>query len=465
MLTAQAEKWINDRGITTETARKYGLRSSTDGSEIEIPYLFEGKEVNCKYRSISDKGFRQNKGGQKVVWNYDCLLEDLNEPLFITEGEFDALVLLQHGLKRVISVPDGAPAVELGDNPTTKYDYLETVTRKLSQKSEIVIAADDDQPGYNLLHDLSLRLGKSSCKYLIYPQGCKDLNETLIKYGEKGVQAAINKAKWVDVTGVYRMSELPPAHDAEPHETGISWLLPHYKMRLGDFCVITGVPSHGKSTFCNQLISSAIKRNHWNACFASFEQHPTLDHKRNLRKQFIGHTGQWTIEEMKAADDWIDRHFCFMHPGFDDNVSLDWVLERAAVAVNRFNCQIIVIDPWNEMDHEKPNSMSLTEYTGFAIKQLKKFARNYHVHLIVVAHPAKMRRSDSGDYGIPTLYDISDSAHWYNKADIGIVVHRDDEIATRIRIAKSRYHDKIGKPGDVKVMMSPSTAKYEIYAE
>ena len=53
--------------------------------------------------------------------------------------------------------------------------------------------------------------------------------------------------------------------------------------------------------------------------------------------------------------------------------------------------------------------------------QVKRFAQNYDVHVWLVAHPKQMQ-----DYKghAPNLYDISGSAHFMNKADCGIVVHR-----------------------------------------
>lgn len=161
-----------------------------------------------------------------------------------------------------------------------------------------------------------------------------------------------------------------------------------------------------------------------------------------------------TEEQIVAADAWIDRRFSFMVPHEDEDVDLAWVLERAAAAVRRFEADVLVIDPWNEMDHVRPPDMNLTEYTGFAIKQFKKFARKHRVHLIVVAHPAKLQRArDSGKYPTPSLYDIADSAHWANKPDIGIVIHREElgpQGTTTIKVAKARYCGVIGSPGEVR---------------
>ena len=124
---------------------------------------------------------------------------------------------------------------------------------------------------------------------------------------------------------------------------------------------------------------------------------------------------------------------------------------------------MLVVDPWNEMDHVRPENMSLTEYTGFAIKQLKRFAQRYRVHLIVVAHPAKMMRGKNGTYPVPSLYDIADSAHWSNKPDVGIIVHRYDMRTpnTLLRIAKVRYRS-VGRPGDLAGVWDEERSRYTI---
>lgn len=65
---------------------------------------------------------------------------------------------------------------------------------------------------------------------------------------------------------------------------------------------------------------------------------------------------------------------------------------------------------------------------------------------------------------MPTLYDISDSAHWANKADMGIIVHRSEDkhgnSITTIKVAKSRYHDQIGIPGVVDVVFDPDSNRF-----
>lgn len=54
--------------------------------------------------------------------------------------------------------------------------------------------------------------------------------------------------------------------------------------------------------------------------------------------------------------------------------------------------------------------------------QVKQFAMTNSVHVWLVAHP---RQLNAWKGSAPTLYDISGSAHFNNKADVGMVVHRD----------------------------------------
>lgn len=468
-LTEKHAKLLEARGLDVETLERYGVASSTQagGEWIEIPFWLGGKQVNTKYRTIAgQKAFRQDAGAKKCFWNAD-VLTDLTlsgHPLVITEGELDAFAAIQAGFVRVVSVPDGAPAQEQGEEGHgAKYSYIADARHALRDITEIILATDSDGPGVNLLNDLAIRLGKARCKWVRYPKGCKDLGDALRMFGTRGVVETLNRAQWMRVDGVYRMSELPPVPPAVPHEIGIVGLQQHYRIRPGDLCVVTGIPSHGKTSAVNEIVCRMVERYGWNVAFASFEQKPQLDHRRNLRTFFSGRMVRDQLpEEIAAADAWIDKHFAFIVPSEDDEVTLDWTLERAAAAIVQHGVKIVVIDPWNEMDHVRPAEMSLTEYTGFAIKQFKKLATKYQVHVMVVAHPAKIRRDESGKTPMPTLYDISDSAHWFNKPDVGIIIHRKEESRTIIRVAKSRYHDQIGKPGDLVATFNPETCRYTI---
>ena len=162
---------LEARGIDVEMAVKTGVEDSARrGFDIAFPYLVDGVVVNHKYRTLGrpDKRFSQDEGGQKALWNFDCLTDStLDGPLLITEGEFDALIAMQCGFQRVVSVPDGAPSEQQGERAGAKYSYLDEAMATLQPYREIIICADGDGPGANLLNDLALRLGKARCKWVV----------------------------------------------------------------------------------------------------------------------------------------------------------------------------------------------------------------------------------------------------------------------------------------------------------
>lgn len=459
---------LEARGLDVELLDRLGVESCARlGPDwISIPYTAGGQVVGTKHRTVSgEKKFSQEQGSAQILYNRDCLSDPslASQPVVICEGEVDCWTALQCGFLRSVSVPAGAPATEVGDRASAKYGFIDDMP-ELPEDTVFVLAVDADGPGAALRADLELRLRARRCKWVRYPKGCKDLNDALQNFGSRGVVETLNRAQWI-VGNVYRMAEIPPLPEAEPHDSGFPGLEDHYRFRLGDFCVVTGIPSHGKTSIVHDLCCRMALRHRWPVCIASFEQ-SQHDQRRKMRSWFGGGIANTLdAETIDRADRWINEYFSFVVPDSESYPTLTWIMERFAAAALRFGSRLFVLDPWNELEHDRPEGMNLTEYVGKALREFKSFARKYEAHLIVVAHPAKLKRDTDGRYPIPSLYDISDSAHWYNKADVGIVVHRKGEEETLIRVAKSRYHDQIGKPGDVSVRYVWQRSTFEPFVQ
>jgi len=458
-------KLLEGRGLDVELLENYGVTDSErQGFDIVFNYVLGGETVARKHRRIvksqTEQNFIQDTGAKQSLWNAAALTDQTMSslPLLICEGEFDAAAAIQAGFARTVSVPNGAP-VE-GEHEGGRYQYLDLVP---AECREIILAVDADEPGKRLLQALSNKLGRDRCKWLEYPKGCKDLNDALMRYGLRGVTESVNRARWMDLPGLYRMVELPPLPATPPHDVGIPGLEDHYRARLGDFVVVTGVPNHGKSAMTTAVACHLALRHKWPVVMASFETRPQVELRRLLRTWYNSAPEKdQSANDLASADAWINEWFSFIVPSLDDDANLLWLLERLRGAVTRNGAKVVIIDPWNELDHDRPSEMSHTEYVGHCIRRLKKFAMSNMVHLIVVAHPAKITRDRENKIPIPTLYDIADSAHWANKPEVGIIVHRKSEDETLIRVAKSRYHDQIGKPGDVSVRYIWQRGAYEM---
>ena len=97
-------------------------------------------------------------------------------------------------------------------------------------------------------------------------------------------------------------------------------------------------------------------------------------------------------------------------------------MERMKVAVMRHGIRGVVVDPYNYIS--KDNVTSETDWISDMLTTLRVFAQAHGIHIWFVAHPTKMMRRDDGTVPPPKGYDISGSASWFAKADIGLTVHR-----------------------------------------
>jgi twinkle protein len=79
-----------------------------------------------------------------------------------------------------------------------------------------------------------------------------------------------------------------------------------------------------------------------------------------------------------------------------------------------------------------------------------------------VVHPTKIQKNKDGTRPVPTPYDISGSAHWYNKADNIITVHREQGTESQdveIHVQKVRFKH-IGHTGLAKLKYDKVTGRY-----
>lgn len=487
-INQQVINFFERRGIDGETVARTGIwsgRRQANGDEAEVvpdprgniivfPYIHGGQLWSEKYRA-PEKRFWQRAGGRKTFFNADILddpaLERGDSPLVIVEGEMDALSLIASGFPFVVSVPDGAPpardhngnVIEVPEDDADidpandeKYRYVFNNWKRLERVKRIIIMTDADEPGGRLAAELVRRLGRVRCSSVVYPEGCKDANEVLLAHGSSELMRMISSARRYPVAGVYTYSELPKEPDLVPIVTGWGMLDRHLKLYTPALMVVTGFSGHGKSTWTQQLVAQVAKIHGWTTAIASFEMRIKPFVTDHLASVYLDkHRRHWSISDYKRADEWLERYFCFIapEPECDRTHDVDWLLEKAAAAIIQHGARIILIDPWNEIDHTPHARETTTEYTNRELRKIKNFGRQYDVLMIIVAHPTKGAVNKESDE--LNLYDVSDSAAFQNKADIGVVVARLGDITadtlTGIHVKKIRYQPVIGTLGSIEL--------------
>ena len=452
MIHDRHKQWIEARGISAELAEKFGLETvqRNGGYWLAVPYSEGGTVSNHKYRLTTDKRHMMDPDAPLSLWNADCLsdpkVRNGQAPVVITEGEWDALAAIQSGFQFAVSVPNGAPNTETADLSTAKrYAWVDRHLDALRQVREFIIAADADQAGFNLAADLVGLLGAERCRFIEYPFPCKDLNEVLVEYGPERVVHCISTAKPYPVQGLYTLDEFPERGEVRSYGIGVAPIADMIALVPGTLTVLTGYANMGKSTLMNAIIGNAL-RYHFPVCVASFE----TDVKPILRdglRMAIMQCGKADLRncDTSDADEILQSRLSIISQSVDEDMELDieGLLELCALAVRRHGSKMIVIDPWNEIEHKRRRDENETDYIGRAIRAIKRFAKQYDVAFWIVAHPTKPGHDAKNRP--PGLYDISGSANWANKADYGLTYHRpkpDDNLA-KIMVTKVR----MGLPG------------------
>lgn len=437
---------------------------------ICFPYLRGEEWINAKYRD-HEKNFRMEPGAERVLYG----LNDIEpERCVIVEGEIDKLSVEVAGITSCVSVPDGAPSATAKDY-ASKFTFLEADKERIEAVQEWIIAVDSDEPGKRLEDELARRLGREKCRRVKWPDGCKDANEVLVKFGPELVRLCIDEAQPFPLAGVFEVHDLS---DRIEHlyehgwERGVStgWdeVDQFFTVRPGELTVITGIPNSGKSNWLDALVINLARSHGWRVGLFSPENQPLEDHMARMIEKYVeapfahGPNPRMSRDLMRSGRQWVNEHFFWILPDDDTDWTIDTVLDRAKALVFRKGIRALVIDPWNELEHFRPNGMSETDYISVSLKRIRQFGRRHGVHMFVVVHPTKLYRDKDGNYPVPTLYDCNGSAHWRNKTDNGLCVWRDfsdDESLVEIHTQKVRFR-QVGRIGLARLQYVKSTASY-----
>lgn len=418
-------KWLQEvRGLDGVLMADMKVQAANHpklGPVVAFPYAKSGKAYAAKFRS-EDKRWSSTAGVTRGLYNADALSNDPEQPIVITEGEIDCLSVMQSGFTRAVSLPDGW--TEQGN----KTESLVEAEEALRRSPFVIVAGDNDKAGESLPRAVANILKGHDVRTVTWPDGCKDANDVLVSMGEGEVSACLNRAKRIDPPGgfITGFSDLPPLSDRRVLRTGDELLDGRLAFEVGAMSVGTGTPGAGKSTLTTYAAYHVAMNENIRVGFMSFETHAhrTRDHLARLYtgRPFDSLAGI----EVKQFNQAMDAHFRLVHRTYGDRGhNLGWLESMVYTLAVRDQCKLIVIDPWNELEHQPEPGENLTAYINFALQQIRQWAESLEVHICVVAHPKKIEVSSQGQVRAPLGYDVADSAAFNNKPSLGFTVHQD----------------------------------------
>lgn len=294
---------------------------------------------------------------------------------------------------------------------------------------------------------------------ILIPQGGEDLRDTIaVNIGDdrclwaylpdepQNIPAVVAGARRMWLDEIASLDDIPDPGPVALYETGFDGL--DLRITTPAFMPIVGPYGSGKSIFMRQLLVNLWRLHGWKFLITSFEEKVKPRYQRDLRRHLIGSVETtWTEADIAKADAEINRACVFFRRKRNTALDADRLVDRIEYAVRTYGIKVVAIDPFNEIDHVVPRGMAKTDYVGQFIMRLKQLADDYNLLMICALHPPKdgvekrLQRS-----GMLTLNDGADSAHWGNKADIGLCMWRPLVGPTLLHIDKVKDHETMGRP-------------------
>lgn len=475
-LSEKALKWFEqERGITNNTLLRFGITEAIEfmpGIDKETTvmcfnYFRDEELVNIKFRGPK-KSFKMAKDAELIFYNLDAIKGETE--CVIVEGEVDCLSLYEAGIYNAVSVPNGA------SKGKQRLEYFDNCFQYFTDKTRVILFTDNDDPGNSLKNELSRRIGRGKCYQVKCPAGCKDANDVLRNHGKEVLKQLVENATRLPIEGEILVSDVRAEVDdyyENGYPPGAKAKIPGFDELLtfgpGLLTTVTGVPGSGKDEFINYVATSLSRFNDWTWGVWPMEEPVSVTvtklAEKFAQKSFAFRSNpdhRMNQREYDRALSMVERYFHFVNVNKVD-ITINGVIEKAKELVERYGINGMIISPWNCLEHKLSNGLSETLYVSEKLTELIQFLSYYGVHCFLLAHPRKVdKNKQTGKYNVPTLYDISGSANFYNKTHNGLCVYRDfDTSEVSIFVQKVKFHWH-GRQGMCQFHFNKQTRQYDI---
>ena len=429
--------YLGKRGINSNTIDYLDIREDKYGNAVFNYYDTNDVLTLVKYRPSRtvDKANGEIKTWCQKDADTTPLLFNMNrvnsgKALLITEGELDAASAICSGYSNTVSVPFGAG----------NFHWIEENWDWLEQFSEIIIWADNDEPGEKMRKECIYRLGSWRTKYIQTPQSFEkdgkrfrlnDINDCLQVGGKDLVMQLIGEAKDVPVTSVIDYSDIEELDMSQVGgiKTGLKPIdKVLQKLYFGTLTILSGRPGSGKTSLIDQTAAMAMD-NGDSVFLFSKELPPRLSAnwfntiiagRRNLReiKQPDGSSYYVVPYETQKKMQEFYKNKLLIYKDSEPN-DCDSVLHSAEECVRKYGAKLIILDNLMMLDLKaSADNMNLAQTD--LVNKLIAFASKFNVAVVLVAHPKKTQDMTSD----VSMYDISGTSNLINLAIRSIGLRR-----------------------------------------
>ena len=404
----RAISYLQARGISLETASRYGIgfdpqadpaKSRHPEPRIICPTSsthYVGRSIN----PATPKNFQKinNKGGHPSAFNARALHDNSIKRVFVTEGFFDALSILEIGFAAI--------AINGASNAEKLIEHLE----KHRTKATMILCGDDDPAGHKALEILRAGFKRLNISYVDADinNGHKDANEALTA-DRAAFVAAVNQlissttrpdnvASYIDTI---MSRDIDAFKESKDRKTGFPLLDAKAKGLYTGLYVVGAISSLGKTTFCTQLADQLAAAGE-DVLFFSLEQ----SRLELVSKSIARRTAQ---KDMTTAIDSLSIRRGYLPPQVLDAAKSykNDVRDRLSIIEGNFACNIsfigdyvrryiedtgtkpvIFVDYLQILQPEKDDrgrTQSTKETVDSTVTELKRLSREHGLTIFIIS--------------------------------------------------------------------------------
>ena len=452
---------LSDRGISLETARKFGVKSLLDYNSNVIkhfyPYHNETEISGYKIRE-PDKSFTWQGNPQDSGLFGQQLFQSGGKYITLVEGECDAMAAYELlGSKwPVVSIKNGAGGAE--KDAKSSLEFLEKF-------DTVVINFDNDKPGREAAKRVAMLLTPGKAKILTLPEGMKDPND-MLKSGSFNEYTSVWWASKVYTpSGIVNVSDMEEEYfNREKQESvpypwgGLNDKL--YGLRMGELVTLTGGTGLGKSSITRELEYWLIKNTKDNVGILALEEKKT--HTVDALVSIEANTKLYIeqIREEYPQEKWRehyntlfkgvaeDRLWIYSHLGQHD---VEEIFSKLRYLIIGCDCKWIIVDHL----HMLVSSLAIADERRAIdniMTRLRSLVEETGCGMILVSHLRKIEGNRGHEDGAEVnISHMRGSQSIGQLSDCVLALTRnprsiDPTIAntTKIDVLKSRYTGDVG---------------------
>ena len=340
----KAASYLQARGISLETAAAYwiGFDPHSDPAQSSHPtprIILPSTERHYVGRSIdpntpSNFVKMNNKGGKPGIFNAKALYDSENEAVFVVEGTFDALSIIEVG----------AAAIAL-NSTSNAGKLIEMLTNKRTAAT-LILCFDNDKSGEKCSKVISEGLQRLNISFVKanISGSHKDPNEALManrKEFERQVTAAITTTTRPDNALAYidmiMNGDIEAFKESLNRRTGFAILDETAKGLYTGLYVVGAISSLGKTTFCTQLADQLAAAGE-EVLFFSLEQSRLEIVSKSIARRTAQADITTAVDSLSIRRGYLPRHVLTVAKEYKEAVS-----DRLSIIEGNFNCNISFI--------------------------------------------------------------------------------------------------------------------------